>query len=60
MDTDREDVVISNLNDYTGAILKAETSTFEESRTLKVAKLCTANQCGCQDNPKSKYFKLQF
>lgn len=54
MDTDREDVVISNLNDYTGGLLKTETATFDETRTLKVAKLCSATHCGHQDHPKCK------
>ena len=57
-DTDREDLNVSMLNDYTGAALKLEASTYEESRVLKVAKLCSAVHCGNVDNPKGKTFIL--
>ena len=46
------------LNDYTGAALKAEASAYEESRTLKVAKLCAAVHCGNIDHPKGTISKL--
>ena len=52
VDTDREDVVISNLNDYTGGKLKAETAAYDTDRTLKIAKLCPATHAGNEDNPK--------
>ena len=52
VDTDREDVVISNLNDYTGGKLKAETAAYDADRTLKIAKLCPATHAGNEDNPK--------
>ena len=55
IDTDREDVIISNLNDYTGGQLKAEASTFDTSKSLKVAKLCTATHAGHEDNPKGVF-----
>ena len=59
-DTDREDVNVSMLNDYTGAALKLESSTYEESRVLKVAKLCSAVHCGNIDHPKGKTFTLLY
>ena len=52
-DTDRQDVMISSLNDYTGIALKAEATEFDESKTMKTAKLCAAVHCGNEDNPKS-------
>ena len=48
------------LNDYTGAALKLESSTYEESRVLKVAKLCSAVHCGNIDHPKGKTFTLLY
>jgi hypothetical protein len=54
VDTDRQDVVISGLNDYTGGKLKGEASDFLTSKTLKTAKLCPATHAGHEDNPKGK------
>ena len=54
VDTDRQDVVISGLNDYTGGKLKGEASDFQTSKTLKTAKLCSATHAGHEDNPKGK------
>ena len=58
-DTDREDHHVSGLNDYTGGALKAEASAYEESRTLKVAKLCSAVHAGNQDHPKGTCCQLK-
>ena len=53
-DTDREYVGVTTLNDYTGIQLKAESADYDEKLFLKTAKLCSAVQCGHEDNPKSK------
>ena len=61
-DTDREYVGVTTLNDYTGIQLKAESADYDEKLFLKTAKLCSAVQCGHEDNPKSKniFSCLQF
>ena len=53
-DTDREYIGVSTLNDYTGIQLKAESADYDEKLILRTAKLCSAVQCGHEDNPKSK------
>ena len=60
VDTDRQDVVISGLNDYTGGKLKGEASDFQTSKTLKTAKLCSATHAGHEDNPKGKKMMKNF
>ena len=45
--------MVSALNDYTGIQLKAESSAYDETLTLKASKLCSAIHCGHADNPKS-------
>ena len=54
-DTDKQDILVSGLNDYTGVQMKTESTGYDETLDFKTIKLCSAIHCGHQDNPKSKY-----
>ena len=54
-DTDKQEIPVSGLNDYTGVQIKQEATGYDETLDFKTIKLCSAIHCGHQDNPKSKY-----